>query len=137
MGKRATVKWLLDTHVLDWATSGDPRLSGAVRSVLEVAVPGDLAISDVTLSELARHLTAGRIPTRLSPKQWLEVATEGVVVLPVTPAIALRAASIDWAHRDPCDRHIVATAVEHRLPLLTVDEKIHDLVGVRGLKVIW
>jgi hypothetical protein len=27
--------------------------------------------------------------------------------------------------------------VEHRLPLLTVDEKIHDLVGVRGLKVIW
>ena len=60
-----------------------------------------------------------------------------VVVLPVTAEIAVRAASLDWNHRDPCDRHIVATAAEHKLPLLTIDEKIHDLAGVRGLKVVW
>ena len=44
---------------------------------------------------------------------------------------------LDWDHRDPCDRHIVATAAEHKLPLLTIDEEIHHLAGVRGLKVIW
>ena len=44
---------------------------------------------------------------------------------------------LDWTNRDPCDRHIVATAAEHKLPLLTIDEEIHHLAGVRGLKVIW
>ena len=29
------------------------------------------------------------------------------------------------------------SARKHRLPLLTIDEKIHALVGVRGLKVVW
>ena len=60
-----------------------------------------------------------------------------MTVLPVTREIALHAAFLDWKHRDPCDRHIVATAAEHRLPLLTIDEKIRALVGVKGLKVIW
>ncbi len=131
------MKYLLDTHVLDWARSADSRLSATVRGLIESAVPGDLAISDVTLSELARHLAAGRIKVGIPPRQWLEAAAAGVVVLPVTPAIALRAALLDWENRDPCDRHIVATAAEHRLALLTIDEKIHGLFGVRGLKVLW
>jgi PIN domain nuclease of toxin-antitoxin system len=131
------VKYLLDSHVVDWVRHADPRLSVKVREVLDSSVPGELAISDVTLTELARHLIAGKIKANIPPQQWLETAIVGIVVLPVTPAIAIRAASLDWNHRDPCDRHIVATAAEHKLPLLTIDEKIHHLAGVRGLKVVW
>ncbi len=131
------MKYLLDTHAIDWAQTDEHRLSAKALAILRDAGPGDLAVSDVTLSELARHLAAGKIFTRLTPEQWLRGATAGVEVLPVTQEIALRAAFIDWANRDPCDRHIVATAAEHKLPLLTIDEKIHHLAGVRGLKVIW
>ncbi len=131
------MKFLLDSHVVDWARNADHRLSPRVRDILGDALPGDLAISDTTLSELARHLVSRKIQVNLAPDTWLETAAANFIVLPVTPAIALRAASLDWNHRDPCDRHIVATAAEHKLPLLTIDEKIHDLAGVRGLKVVW
>ncbi|MEJ1972579.1 MAG: type II toxin-antitoxin system VapC family toxin [Lacunisphaera sp.] len=131
------MKYLLDSHVVDWARNADPRLSPKVRALLEESLPGDLALCDTTLSELARHLVSGQIRVTLDPASWLETATANFVILPVTPAIAWRAARLDWDHRDPCDRHIVATAVEHKLPLLTIDQKIHDLSGVRGLKVIW
>lgn len=131
------MKYLLDTHVVDWAALPDSRLSIHVRSLIQEAKPGELAISDVTLTELARLLASGKIVTPFSAGEWLTRATRHLEILPVTREIALRAAFLDWDHRDPCDRHIVATAAEHRLPLLTVDEKMHHLAGVRGLKVIW
>lgn len=131
------MKYLLDTHVLDWTQSEPTRLSAKVRDILGEARPGELAASDVSLSELARLLHRRAIIISQSPSNWLHAAIQGVEVLPVTPGIALRAAYLDWTHRDPCDRHIVATAAEQKLPLLTVDEKIHALVGVKGLKVIW
>jgi PIN domain nuclease of toxin-antitoxin system len=131
------MKYLLDSHVLDWAQRDTGRLSPRVQAILADALPGDLAISDVTLSELARHLALGKIRSDAAPEQWLKAAAADVAVLPVTCEIAVRAALLDWSNRDPCDRHIVATAAEHRLPLLTVDEKIHALSGVRGLKAVW
>lgn len=131
------MKYLIDSHVVDWARNADHRLSPKVRSLLDESLPGDLALCDTTLSELARHLVSGKIKVNIGPDAWLETATTNFVILPITPAIALHAARLDWDNRDPCDRHIVATAVVHKLPLLTIDERIHALVGVRGLKVIW
>lgn len=131
------LRYLLDTHVLDWAQTDVTRLSAKVCDILSEAKPGDLAASDVSLTELARLLERGTIKTGQPPDDWLRAAIQGLEILPVTADIALRAAYLDWSHRDPCDRHIVATAAEHKLPLLTIDEKMHTLTGVRGLKVIW
>jgi PIN domain nuclease of toxin-antitoxin system len=137
MGSGQKVKYLLDTHVLDWAQMAEHRLSAKVLAIVRDAKPDELAVSDVTLSELARHLASEKISTRLLPEEWLRAAIAGIEILPVTPEIALRAAYLEWDHRDPCDRHIVATAAEYNLPLLTIDERIHHLAGVRGLKVVW
>ena len=52
--------------------------------------------------------------------------------LPLTFEIAIEAAQLGAALRDPADQAIVATARVHRLRLLTSDERIIDskLVGV-------
>ncbi len=136
------MKYLLDTHVVDWSAGNAARLSPTVQSLLKETQREDMAILDVTLSELARHLAAGTIKTTLPAKEWLEGATRQLQVLSVTQAIALRAAFLKWEtngqiHRDPADRHIVAAAMEHQLPLITIDRQIHAIGAKIGLKVIW
>ncbi|HUG12854.1 MAG TPA: type II toxin-antitoxin system VapC family toxin [Opitutaceae bacterium] len=130
------MKLLLDTHVVDWAQSDPSRLSEKVRDLIGGSKPGDLAVSDASLTELAQHLKSGRIRTTDSPEVWLNAAIEGFVVLPATIEIALLSAFLEWEHRDPCDRQIVATAVRHNLTLLTIDERIRGL-RTPGLKAVW
>ena len=138
----AIVKYLLDTHAVDWGFHNEVRLSAQARTIMKAAAQGDLAISDVTLSELARHLAHGVIKTTVPAEVWLRLAIADLVVLPVTTEIALGAAYLNWEtggkpHRDPADRHIVATAIVHHLPLITCDRQMHALHGVADLRVIW
>lgn len=37
-------------------------------------------------------------------------------------------------HQHPCDRIIIATALEHRMPIITADQIIPQYTGI---KVIW
>ena len=131
------MNYLLDTHIVDWASLSDSRLSEKVNRIILNAKTKELAISDVTLTELARLLFEKTITTPYSPQEWMARATSHLTVIPVSREIALRAAYLDWSHRDPCDRHIVATAIEHKLPLITIDEKMHTFTANRELKVIW
>ena len=48
--------------------------------------------------------------------------------------IAVTAQSTMFTHGDPADRLIGATAIVHRAPLLTIDEKLR---AVPGLETIW
>ena len=58
----------------------------------------------------------------------------GLKILPLTPAIAGLAESGVVIHKDPCDRIIAATALTYQAPLVTVDEKLHE---IPGLQCIW
>jgi PIN domain nuclease of toxin-antitoxin system len=136
------VKYLLDTHVVDWTARRNPTLPQNIVELLANSDGDALAVSDVTLSELSRHLASGAIETKFPPAEWLRQALKQIQILPVTSAIALRAAYLDWdihgrQHRDPCDRHIVATAMEHGLPLITIDRQMHALSKLTELKIVW
>ena len=47
-----------------------------------------------------------------------------VEVLPADVAIWIKNFGLDWDHRDPADRTLVATAVLHACPLVTPDAAI-------------
>jgi PIN domain nuclease of toxin-antitoxin system len=69
--------------------------------------------------------------------EWLSAFASGFVVVPVSPAIAHRAAEYTFDHRDPCDRHILATAHILKLPLVTIDVSLTECARSIGVSVLW
>lgn len=69
----------------------------------------------------------------LPPGDWIDEAVRAysLDVLAITEQTALRAGNFVHALRDPMDCLIAATAVEHGLELVTADERLQALTGVR------
>jgi len=128
------MKYLLDTHAAIWAAEKDARLLLRVRELIAERDDEDFAIAYVTLVEAARLLHSGKLTFTKEPIQWLrDLSTRFEPQLP-TADIAWRSVSLDWEHRDPADRLICATALEHELTLITCDRVITEWGGV---SILW
>lgn len=134
----SAVVGVLDTHAALWAQLDPARLGPAARRLLAGRSPAAVAVSDVTLTEVARLLHDGRIvPASAAPAAWLEAFARCYNVRPVTASIAWTATAFGWEHRDSCDRHILATAAVLRIPLVTVDRTLAAFAAKVGVQVVW
>lgn len=128
------MKFLLDTHAVLWIAESSPRLSAKVRTLAGKCDGEDFAVAAISLLEIARKARTGEIDLSPDPAAWLEDLGHRFRILPLTPRIAWRSVELDWPHRDPADRLICATALEHKLPLVTHDVEITRWGGV---PVVW
>lgn len=128
---------LVDTHVVAWLAFDQGQLSGKARKAIDDAREnGDgLAISDITLLELATLASKGRIHLAISLESFLREVENRFVVLPITGRACVRALELPAAYpRDPADRIIGATALVEGLTLLTADR---DIRRSKALHTIW
>ena len=128
------VTYLLDTHVLLWLLGDPEKISSAVRGRL--AQPANtLLVSAASALEVATKVRLGRLPAGAAlVEAWsARLNAIGCEELPITPAHALFAGSMDWAHRDPFDRILVAQTVLDTVTLVTTDEQILALPTVPSL----
>ncbi len=130
------MRLLLDTHALVWWVGGPaaPRLSGPAAAAIQDARA--LEVSAITCVEVAWLAAHGRLRFDREPAIWLHQVLNRprVELIPITPEIAVRAAELDWDHRDPADRLIVATALERRVALVTRDDEIRHFEEV---ETVW
>jgi PIN domain nuclease of toxin-antitoxin system len=127
---------VLDTHVLLWAIMDSKKLSRAADAAIRRSRQMDgLAISAISLWELASLVARGRIRSYGTVESSVKQLIEGVTIKPITPEIATLAAQFpdDYPH-DPADRLIGATARAEALALVTRDESIRKSPL---LKTIW
>lgn len=116
---------LLDTHALVWALMGPHLLSLGAREAIERA--GRWGVSSASLYEMRYKHRIGKWPDiGAICDDGLDgrLAETGVEIAPADGAVMNLAGGMDWAHRDPFDRMIVATCVVHGLPLVSKDETL-------------
>ena len=117
---------LLDTHVLVWLDEANPRLgAGAIEKINTSFRAGNAMISVISFWEVATLVRKGRIRLDMDLSVWRkDLLEQGLVELPVTGDIGIKAAGLDPFHGDPADRLIAATALQHTLTLVTADKKL-------------
>ncbi len=127
---------ILDTHVWVWWIGGPacPPLSARCRRA--ISETARIGISAMSCIEIAWLVAAGRLAFDRDPRTWMEqsLSHPRVELVPITPALAVAAAGLEWEHRDPADRLIVASALERNARLATKDRSIR---GFDGVDTVW
>jgi len=117
---------VLDTHALLWWTLDPERLSTKARDLCsrmedEGGLVSSISIWDIGLkvkrAQLVLPLSVGQYATRLRELSWL-------AIVPVDADLWLRNLALEWEHRDPADRTIVATAARDELALVSKNAAI-------------
>lgn len=128
---------LLDTHVLVWAMLAPDYLSKRAHDALMAAT--ERCVSAASLYEITFKAMLGKWPEvsgLLVIDLEARLRSDGFEIVAASGAIMQRAGRFDWAHRDPFDRIIVATAMERRLPVVSKDETLDTAPG-GGVQRVW
>jgi PIN domain nuclease of toxin-antitoxin system len=117
---------LLDTHILVWLLIAPEKLSPkAKKAILAARKSGPLALSAISLWEIAWLARNGRIGIDVSVDSFVKRCASYVQVLPITHEIAVRSVQFSKSYpNDPQDRIIGATALVEGIRLLTHDKLI-------------
>jgi len=127
---------LLDTHVLVWLASDPAKLSRkASEAIRKASQESGIAISAITLWELAWLAVHGRLDIVGTVESFVERISSRTAIRPITVKVAVLANQLPATYSgDPCDRLIGATALAEGIVLVTKDRNIRNC---KQVKTIW
>ena len=129
MGGGPVDVYVLDTHVWIWLVNGGPEhlLPGATDAIGQASAGSALAISAISVWEVAMLEARGRLQLQMDCLLWVAEATQraGLRIIPLSPEIAVASTRLPGeVHGDPSDRIIVATARHEGAVLITRDRAL-------------
>jgi PIN domain nuclease of toxin-antitoxin system len=127
-------RFLLDTHIWLWAATASHKLSSEVHKLLS-SPETDRFLSPISLWELSVLVEKRRFALKEDFAVWVQrsIADLNLREVSLSWAVAYEMRYILPYHKDPADRLLTATAITFDMILITGDQK---LIGVPGLKVL-
>lgn len=118
------MRLLLDTHIILWALTADPRLTAPTQDLL-LDPHNDVFFSAATLWEIAIKHSLRRESMPISAEQAMRLFVEaGYEELSITAAHAAKVETLPPLHNNPFDRLLVAQALTEPMRLVTHDRLI-------------
>ena len=124
---------VLDTSVLLYWTLGPERLSPAASDAL-AGLGGErkAALCSVSVWEIALKHQAGRLGLGMTVDDFVHrIHRLPLEIVPVDAWLWIESVRLDWSHRDPADRLVVALARRLGAGVITSDRRMagyHDRV---------
>ncbi|MBQ6450048.1 type II toxin-antitoxin system VapC family toxin [bacterium] len=125
------MKYLIDTHALIWYAQGNNELSNVALELMENE---ECYYGVASLWEIAIKQKLGKIDDQLSIVELDDFCGRcGFMHLPLTAEGIEITKSLDFIHRDPFDRLLIAMAMEKELTIITRD----TIIPRYGVETIW
>lgn len=124
---------LLDTHAFLWYLNGNNNISQKAKVAIEN--PKNLKfVSVASIWEIAIKTSLGKITLINGMKDLLElIRSNGFILLPVSVEHTFMVSNLDFVHRDPFDRILIAQSLVEELIIVSKDENIKKY----KIKNIW
>ena len=115
---------VLDTSALVFWTLNRDRLSRTAAQAISDA--DRIALSSISIWEIGIKIKKEQLSIPVSIQEFTDKLEQidRLDILPVDVQTWIKNLELDWDHRDPADRTIVATASLHACPLVTSDSAI-------------
>jgi PIN domain nuclease of toxin-antitoxin system len=127
------MEYLLDTHTFLWFINGDDHLSQKARKCIE-DTDAIKYLSIISFWEIAVKISIGKLKLDLPYNELKDHAiNSGFEILPVTFEHTSILAGLEFFHRDPFDRMIIAQAITEKLSIISKDANFQHY----NVKNIW
>ena len=124
---------LLDTHALSWYLNGDTKLSENVKHAIEDS-SNTTFISIATIWEVAIKMSLDKFRFPGGLNKFIDLINDnGFELLPISIKHTLIVAKLEYIHRDPFDRILIAQSIADNLIFATTDQTILKY----NVKTIW
>ena len=131
-------KLILDTHILIWYIEGINLSEPQVELIDKMREKSSLYISAISIWEIALLVSKERIALSIDIDEWIQrvASITGLNLMDLSiPILTQSCTLLNYEHKDPADRMIIASARSINAHLITLDQKIIDYADKGYLKI--
>ena len=123
---------LLDTHSFIWFVENDKKLTSKARNTID-NYSNTIYISRASLWEMAIKISIRKLKITVPYENVIkQINDNGFEIIPITFVHTLKVSKLEFHHKDPFDRIIIAQALTNQMTIVS-NEKIFDNYKVKRI----